>query len=79
MSDVRKFNLFVLFLLLFFAAIIVAGCCPKCYDPMPLIVEQNEMVDQRNEWRRMYLLAEDSLTQFRARERVDQWKREGWK
>jgi hypothetical protein len=59
--------------------VIATGCCPRCYDPMPIIVEHNEMIDQRNEWRRAYLLAEDSLIQYRARARVEQWKREGWK
>jgi len=77
MSDVKKFNLYVALLLLGFALMLLVGCCPRCYDPMPIIVEHNEMIDQRNEWRRAYLLAEDSLIQYRARARVEQWKREG--
>jgi hypothetical protein len=80
-SDVKRFNLFTLALLAALVLFLVAGCCtcePTRYAAPHVLNDTNKPL-QTLEFRYGPTMYNDSTIELRARARVEQWKREGWK
>jgi len=93
MSDVKKFNLFVLFLFLGFALILLVGCCPHrmtedeyrqyCIDAREWVVLDQLTRGRSVDWNEYqyvpsHLPPMDTVAiKAKARARVEQWKKQG--